>query len=207
MTDGGARKVLYICGAAFALLLVTGSGGCSRENGASSDGGAAGSSAAPDAAALNATKAVDAASLVPFGKPFDLKVGDLAITYCDDNGAWRYDTVTDTSIHVDRTCPPEEDADTACGCGGAKVKVRNPGLGPSDVVDTDDGSYPLPGRVHDCACLGQTIYVATDMGDIFALAHVQKPRLIAHAKAQRIAVSPKWIAWTDGKKVSVIKAK
>ena len=163
----------------------------------STDGGA------PLASSFTGTMKPDAAAadLMPSGKPFDLKVADT-VTYCDDHGAWTYDTVRDTSVHSDRTCPAEEDPDVSCSCGGKGVRVRNPGLGSTDTVDTDDGSFPLSGRVRDCACVGKTLYIAVaDKGDIFVIAGEKKPRLVAHAAAERLAASSSWIAWTDGKKV------
>ena len=85
--------------------------------------------------------------------------------------------------------------------------MRTPGFGPIDVVDTPDGSYTLAGRVHDCACVGETIYVLTET-DIFALTRGKKPHLVTHApRGERMGASPSWVAWTDGKKVHVIKPK
>ena len=80
-----------------------------------------------------------------------LRVDDGAISYCDKRGGRKLDATTGQDVAFERTCTKDGEANTACSGLPLDVTVSTPKRGPNDVVDVKGKSFPLEGRVHDCA--------------------------------------------------------
>lgn len=154
---------------------------------------------AGDAAPPEPDAPIDAAA--PPGLPYGLRVDGEAVTYCDGRGGRRLDPATGQSTPFARPCPPDEEADGACGNvpKALDVDVRSPQDTPDDIVGAGSENYPLSGRLHDCAALGSTLAVVT-RSRVSLLAD-GKEQVIARRGAERVALGAKWVAWIDGSKV------
>lgn len=90
------------------------------------------------------------------------------------------------------------------GCDGASldVEVRSPYSKPADIVDVDGESYHLKGRVHDCAVLEKAVGLATSSNVVLIDTADTSIRQAAAHRADRVALSSDWIAWSDGSNIS-----
>lgn len=137
------------------------------------------------------------------GSAYGLSVDD-AISYCDDRGGRKINPKTGEDVRVDRACAKAE-GNAACGGLSIALTVRMPGLGPDDVVEAPDYSFPLVGHVHDCATDEKTIAVVTHTQVSLLDAASGKAKVIDEEGGERIAIGPGWVAWSDGAIVRWLK--
>jgi hypothetical protein len=130
------------------------------------------------------------------GAAYGLSVDD-AISYGDDRGGRRINPKTGEDVRVERACAQAE-GNAACDGLFIALTVRMPGLGLDDVVDPPDYSFPLVGHVHDCAVDEKTIAVVTHSQVSLLDAASGNAKVIDEEGADRIAIGPWWVAWSDG---------
>jgi hypothetical protein len=78
---------------------------------------------------------------------FGLRVEGSTVSFCDKRGGRVLDLTTSQEASFDRACKKDEEPHAACGGLGCDVTVRTPKSGPSDIVDVNNKSFPLEGRV------------------------------------------------------------
>lgn len=89
----------------------------------------------------------------------------------------------------------------ACGGLGLDVIVSTPNLGPNDRVEVDGAAFPLNGRVHDCALDQKVLGIVTGSVVLTIDTATKKTEVVHQGGGDRVAISPGWIAWTDGASV------
>jgi hypothetical protein len=186
----------------FALLILLVVVGCSR----SSDRTTPGSSTAPSSttATLSPSLHTDL-TLTASGEPFGLRVEGAAISFCDKRGGRKLDTTTGQDAAFERKCATDGEANTACGGLPLDVSVSTPNRGPNDLVDVKGKSFPLEGRVHDCAADAKVLAIVTGSAVVLVDTTKDKADVIDHQGGDRVAVGPGWVAWSQGSTVRARK--
>lgn len=96
------------------------------------------------------------------------------------------------------TCGTPDEPNVACSGIDEKISVRTPEGGPNDVVDSDGFSFPLEGKVHDCAGTGTLVLVAAG-SEVLLLETASRSRRRVHpGSADRVAIAEGWIGWAEG---------
>jgi hypothetical protein len=139
------------------------------------------------------------------GTPYDLRLDGAAVSFCDSRGARKIDLASGSESASALTCTRDAGGNTACDGLPFSVEVRTPDLGPNDVIDTAGQTYPLDGRVQDCAASGQILGVVTGSTVVLIDTNSDKLKVIDHAGGNRVAISADWIAWSDNSSVHVRK--
>ncbi|MCC6345406.1 MAG: hypothetical protein IT166_24605 [Bryobacterales bacterium] len=130
------------------------------------------------------------------GEPYALSLHDDVLSFCDSRGARQLDLKANRETAAARACSPSE-PNAACGGLPFDVDVRSPLNEPNDIVDAGDASFPLNGRVHDCAASGKLLAIATG-AQVILIDTVNGAVRVAYPHgAERVAIGPGWIAWTD----------
>jgi|SRR5450432_3045544 hypothetical protein len=184
---------------ALALLCVWLSISCSPAKEAAHEDRA---SAAP-AAKASSTATASQLGINAEGEPYGLRFEDGALVFCDTRGGRRLDLKTGQSAAADLNCKKNE-PDTACSSVTPNVSVRAPLSEPNDLVDVDGFSFPLTGRVHDCAAEGKTIAIVTASSVVMIDAANGAMIKINSQGGDRVAIDSGWVAWTDGSKVNAM---
>jgi hypothetical protein len=135
------------------------------------------------------------------GAPFDIRLHKDSVVYCDKSSKHALKLWPNRGMAVDGFCGPAREPNTSCAGVAAVTSVRTPGLGPDDVLDTQAASVRLKGHVRDCAGVESTVVVATGAGVIVVDAEKGSQTTLVSDDADRVAVSPDWIAWTKGEKI------
>lgn len=137
------------------------------------------------------------------GEPYALAFSASTLTFCDTRGTRSLDLRTGAEGPGSGTCPAKEEANASCSGLGDAVTVRAPLSEPNDIVDVDASSFPMNGRVHDCAGDGGFIIVATGSRVVLLDTVAGTAKDVSNAGAERVAIGPGWIAWTAGSAVHV----
>jgi len=186
------------------VLLMLAVAGCSRSPERSTPAPSA--STAPGSATTTLSQAVRTELAVSAeGEPFGLRVDGGAISFCDKRGSKKLDTTTGQAVSFERACAKNAEANTACSGLPLDVTASTPNRGPNDVVDVKGKSFPLEGRVHDCAADDKVLAVVTGSAVVIIDTTKEKTEVIDHEGGDRVAVGPGWVVWTQGPTVHARK--
>lgn len=178
------------------MLLVLATAACSRSPERSTP---ASSSTAPSSTTTTASQPVRTELTARAeGDPFGLRVEGGTISFCDKRGGRKLDTTSGRDAAFERPCAKDVEANTACSGLPLDVAVSTPSLGPNDMVDVKGKSFPLEGRVHDCAADGQVLAIVTGTAVVLVETTKDKAEVIDHQGGDRVAVGPGWVAWSRG---------
>jgi hypothetical protein len=145
----------------------------------------------------------EAARISTQGEPYAFALSASRLTFCDSRGSRSLDLRTGAEGWGSGSCPANEEANTSCSGLGDAVSVRAPVGEPNDIVDAGAFSFPMNGRVHDCADNGDFIVVAT--GSRLVLIDTAKGRAkdVSATGGEHVAIGPGWIARAAGTTVHV----
>lgn len=136
------------------------------------------------------------------GQPHAMRFQQGALAFCDASGGHLVNLKTgqptaDASLECKREAPN-------IGCLGASldVEIRSSSSEPADIVEIDGESYPLKGRVHDCAVLEKAVGLATSSGVVLIDTAEASIRQADAQGADRVALTSDWIAWSNGSNIS-----
>lgn len=132
------------------------------------------------------------------GEAHNLRFEAGLLTFCDGRGARKVDLKTAQDSASDRVCPKPAEANTACSGLKLDVSVRSPASEANDIVDVNGASYPLNGRVHDCAADGGLLIVVTASGASLIDTAKGVAKELSQQGGDRVAVGSGWAAWTEG---------
>ena len=137
------------------------------------------------------------------GEPYGLRFEDGALAFCDSQGGRRLDLKTGQAAVAQIECKKEE-ANTACSGLSLDVTVSAPSAEPNDVVDVGGSSFPMKGRVHDCATDGKALAVVTN-SRVVLIRPANGTSVEVNAEGgDRVAINSRWVAWADGSSVNVV---
>jgi hypothetical protein len=167
-------------------------------------GGGATQPATPSAAPIAATKEYNVTAQ---GEPYNLRFAGGALDFCDTRGGRELNLKTGEEISKDRTCTPKDEPNTACSGLSLDVEVRSPQSEPNDIVDVGGSSFPLNGRVHDCAADGKSLAVITASTTALIDTAKETTTQISPSGGDRVVLGSGWVAWTAGSNIhaSVLK--
>jgi hypothetical protein len=137
------------------------------------------------------------------GAPYALHLDKGSITFCDMRGGRKVTLPNGVESRSDVECPKIEEPNTACSGIGPDVEVRAQLPEPNDIVDAGARSFPLQGRVHDCASEGPLIVIATAAQVIVIQAEKGTVRKISDSGGERVAAGAGWVAWTQDRIIRV----
>ncbi|MBL8232203.1 MAG: hypothetical protein JNL98_27150 [Bryobacterales bacterium] len=139
------------------------------------------------------------------GPAYGLRIEGASLTYCDKRGARKLDLASGQESAGSATCGAPEEANAACtGLAGLDVSVRAPGG--DDIVDVEGQSFPMRGKVQDCAALGKRVVVASPGSILLIDADKGVSKDVAPGGADRVAMGGGWVVWTDGAKIRAAAA-
>jgi hypothetical protein len=167
------RSLLPLC-----LLLAA---GCSRSDRVST---------APSAA-LSPPRAVTE------GQAFALHLEPGSVKFCDNRGRRLLDLATGQQSALQEPCSPAAEANTACSGLTLDVTVRAPLAEPNDIVDVNGASFPLNGKVHDCAATGKWMAIATGSRVVLIDVSGGKIRELSPQGGDRVTIGSGWVVWSD----------
>ena len=148
-------------------------------------------------------KAQSAHTVKTSGPAYDVRLLLQSVTYCDGTGAHTFSLEDDKVLASHNTCTSSE-KHSGCPDSPLDVTVRTPDMGPIDIIDADGSSYPLKGRVHDCAILGTSIIASTGSNVVFIDTTKQSIKELSAKGGDRVAISPEALAWTDQNALSTV---
>jgi hypothetical protein len=157
-------------------------------------------------AAQAPARAPSAVSFPADGRVSRLQVRDNTVSYCDDRGPWAGDLLTGRRLEGTLPCQTASESNTACAGVGTDVQVRSPQGEPNDIVDVGAQSYPMDGRVHDCAAEGRMLVVGTGSNVTLIDAARNATVQISKQGSDRVALGAGWVAWVDGQSVRAQRA-
>jgi hypothetical protein len=129
-----------------------------------------------------------------------------ALWFCDARGSHRADLSGGPVTGDNTPCPPPQEPNAGCGIANLDVSVRSPQSEPNDIVDLKTSSFPLTGRVHDCAAAGNHLVVGTGSA-VFLIDTVKNTmKTISSDGSDRVAVSENWVAWVEASSVHMARA-
>jgi hypothetical protein len=150
---------------------------------------------------LSSAPATTAWSLAADGEPYALRLEGSFLTFCDERGRHQVDLTTGHEAALDQTCPTKQPPNTACVSLGLDVAVRASFSAPNDFVDVGAVSFPLEGRVHDCAANGKRLAIVTASVVVVLDTAQNTVKEISRPGGERVAIGSGWVAWTQGPKV------
>lgn len=125
-----------------------------------------------------------------------------ALAFCDAAGGHLVDLKTGQAAAAASLGCWRKEPNVGCGGSSLDVDVRSPSSEPADIVDVDGESYPLKGRVRDCAVFDKALGLATSSNVVLIdTANTSIRQADAHG-ADRLALSADWIAWSSGSNIS-----
>jgi hypothetical protein len=136
------------------------------------------------------------------GRPYAMRFEQGALAFCDAAGGHLVDVKTGQAAAAASLECTRDEPNIGCGGSSLDIDVRSPSSEPSDIVDVDGESYPLKGRVHDCAVFDKTVGLATSSNVVLIDTANTSIRQIDTHGADRLALSADWIAWSSGSNVS-----
>lgn len=184
----------------FALLLMLAMVGCSRSPDRTTPGPSSSTASASATTILSQPLRAEL-TVRAEGEPFGLRIEHGTISFCDKRGGRKLDATTGQDVAFGRPCSKDGEASTACAGLPLDVAVSTPDRGPNDVVDAKGKSFPLEGRVHDCAADGQVLAMVTGAAVVLIDTTKDKTDVIDHQGGDRVAVGPGWVAWSQGSAV------
>jgi len=131
------------------------------------------------------------------GQPFSLQLGAGTVKFCDNRGRRQLDLATGQQSALQEPCPPAAEANTACSGLTLDVTVRAPLAEPNDIVDVNGASFPLNGKVHDCAASGKWIAIATGSRVVLIDVSGGKIRELGPQGGDRVTIGSGWVVWSD----------
>ena len=143
----------------------------------------------------------------PKGDAYGFRLEANAFTYCDALGPHKLDLVTGKESPGGQACPKPEDANTACSGLAIDASVRSPPGESNDMIDVGARSFPVKGRVHDCAANGKSLVVLTGSGALLIDTESGVVKQLSEQGGSRVAAAAGWVAWTEGATVIVAPAK
>ena len=132
------------------------------------------------------------------GDPYSLRLVDGVLDFCDSRGGREVNLKTGQEASKDQNCASKEEPNTACTALGLDVEVRSPQSEPNDIVDVGGSSFPLNGRVHDCAGEGQLLAIVTASSTVVLDTAKSATTQVSSNGGDRVAVGGGWVAWTTG---------
>ncbi len=138
------------------------------------------------------------------GDPFGLRLESGTLAFCDKRGEWKLDLETGLQAALARTCPNDDQPNTACGGLGLDVDVRGPLSEPNDIVDVDGWSVALKGRVHDCAADGDVLAIVTGSSVILVNVANRTSKEINREGGDCVTIGSGWVAWSRGSSLRVV---
>lgn len=140
------------------------------------------------------------------GQPFALHIEQGAVKFCDNRGRRVLDLATGQQSALQEPCPPVAEANTACSGLTLDITVRAPLSEPNDIVDVNGASFPLNGKVHDCAAAaGKWIAIVTASRVVLIDVAAGKIRELSTEGGDRVTIGSGWVVWSDG--VNLLTAK
>ena len=134
-----------------------------------------------------------------------LRFSGGALWFCDARGSHRVDLGMGTLTKDDTPCPPPEEPNAGCGLPNLDVSVRSPLSETNDILDLKAASFPLTGRVHDCAVAGNHLVVGTGSAVYVIDTAKNTIKTISSDLGDRVAVSQDWVAWIDVTSVHIAR--
>ncbi len=129
-----------------------------------------------------------------------------ALWFCDASGSHRVNLSDGMATRDNTPCPPPQEPNAGCGIPNLDVSVRSPQSEPNDIVDLKASSFPLKGRVHDCAAAANHLVVGTGSA-VFLIDTVKNTiKTISPDGSDRVAVSKDWVAWIEASSVHMARA-
>lgn len=132
------------------------------------------------------------------GQPFALNIERGTVKFCDNRGRRLLDLATGQQSALQEPCPPATEANTACSGLPLDITVRAPLSEPNDIVDVNSASFPLNGKVHDCAADGKWIAIATASRVVLIDVAAGKMRELSPEGGDRVIIGSGWVVWCDG---------
>lgn len=129
-----------------------------------------------------------------------------ALWFCDSSGSHRVNLSDGTAARDNTPCPSAVEPNPGCGIANLDVSVRSPQSEPNDTVDLKASSFPLTGRVHDCAAAGNHLVVGTGSAVFLIDTAKNTMKAISPDGGDRVAVSQDWVAWVDASSVHMARA-
>jgi hypothetical protein len=136
-------------------------------------------------------------------EPFALHLDASSISFCDDRGGWKAALPNGSPSPSNTPCPKPEEPNVSCSGTISDVEVRAPLSSPDDIVDAGARSFPLTGRVHDCAAEGAVLAVVTAHQVVAIRTDQGTSTTVSDSGGERVAVGSGWIAWTQGHLIRV----
>lgn len=149
----------------------------------------------PAAASTSTPKEFNIATV---GNPYNLRLANGGLDFCDSRGGRELNLKTGQEINQDQSCAPKEEPNTACSGLGLDVEVRAPMSEPNDIVDIGGASFPLKGRVHDCAGDGKLLAIVTTTATVVIDNAKSATTELNPQGGDRVAIGGGWVAWAAG---------
>ena len=137
-------------------------------------------------------------NLVATGNPYGLHLADGVLDFCDSRGGRELNLKTGQETNKDRSCASKEEPNTACSGVGTDVEVRAPLSEPNDIVDVGGSSFPLNGRVHDCAGDAKFLAIVTTSTTVVIDTAKSAITQVSSQGGDRVAIGDGWVAWSAG---------
>ena len=138
------------------------------------------------------------------GEAKTLRFEGSAFFFCDGRGSHRVNLSSRIAESDGSPCPAPQEPDTACANTNADISVRGPLSEPNDIVDIGASSFPVKGRVHDCAAAGNYVAIGTGSAVILIDRSSNSMREVATHPGDRVAVTQGWVAWADDSTVHLV---
>jgi hypothetical protein len=138
------------------------------------------------------------------GDPFGLRLESGILDFCDKRGKWKLDLETGSQVAGARTCPNNDEPNTACSGLSLDLAVRAPLSEPNDIVDVDGWSVALKGRVHDCAADGDMLAIVTASRVVLVNVANRTSKEVSREGGDRVTIGSGWVAWSRGSKLRVV---
>ncbi len=132
------------------------------------------------------------------GNVQSLRFEDGILKFCDAAGGHRLDVKTGMFTKDEAPCPTPREPNTACSSLNPEVSVRAPLSEPNDIVDLGAMSFPLRGKVHDCAAGGNHLAIGTGTAVVLIDTVQNNMKEVSAQGSGRVAVTKDWIAWAEG---------
>jgi hypothetical protein len=152
--------------------------------------------------------ASDRLSATVQGDPYRLRLSANELTYCDARGARKLDLTSGKESAGGDACPAKaEEVNASCSGFTTEVTVRSPAGEPNDIVDVNERSFPMKGRVHDCGGFGKSLIVLTGSGVVLIDKGTGVTKQLSEKEGTRVAAGAGWVAWAEDAKVTAVLAK
>ena len=179
-----------------------------------SDGAAATTASAspsPSAASAPSTSTTASASAPPVdastvsthvqktnGTPYIIRIAVDTVQYCDAAGG--RESMQLSTAHgsfADGACPKAPTPNATCK-GVAGITAVRAGHDDDALVTKKGASVRVAGHVRDCAGDAAGVAIASTGGVALVDADKGTTRALSNEGAERVAIDPTWIAWTQG---------